>query len=128
MEQTMKYESEYGMSILQDEGVKIDRLMGHGGLFRHPVTGAKFLSSSVNAPVFTLETAGEGGPYGMAILAAYRVRGKGKSLEDFLDDEVFKDAEGVRMDPVEEEVDGFKVYLKRVLKGLDVEKEAIRCF
>ena len=118
----------YGMSILQDEGVRIDRLMGHGGLFRHPVTGAKFLSSSVNAPVFTLETAGEGGPYGMAILAAYRVRGKGKSLEDFLDDEVFKDAEGVRMDPVEEEVDGFKVYLKRFLKGLDVEKEAIRCF
>lgn len=118
----------YGMSILQDEGVKIDRLMGHGGLFRHPVTGAKFLSSSVNAPVFTLETAGEGGPYGMAILAAYRVSGKGKTLEDFLDDEVFRNAKGSRMDPVKEEVEGFRVYLKRFLDGLDVEKEAVRCF
>lgn len=118
----------YGMSILQDEGVKIDRLMGHGGLFRHPVTGAKFLSSSVNATVFTLETAGEGGPYGMAILAAYRVSGKGKTLEDFLDDEVFRDAKGSRMDPVKEEVEGFRVYLKRFLDGLDVEKEAVRCF
>ena len=118
----------YGMSILQDEGVKIDRLMGHGGLFRHPVTGAKFLSSSVNATVFTLETAGEGGPYGMAILAAYRVSGKGKTLEDFLDDEVFRDAKGSRMDPVKEEVKGFRVYLKRFLDGLDVEKEAVRCF
>lgn len=118
----------YGMSILQDEGVKIDRLMGHGGLFRHPVTGAKFLSSSVNATVFTLETAGEGGPYGMAILAAYRVSGKGKTLEDFLDDEVFRDAKGFRMDPVKEEVEGFRVYLKRFLDGLDVEKEAVRCF
>lgn len=118
----------YGMSILQDEGVKIDRLMGHGGLFRHPVTGAKFLSSSVNAPVFTLETAGEGGPYGMAILAAYRVSGKGKTLEDFLDDEVFRNAKGSRMDPVKEEVEGFRVYLKRFLDGLEVEKEAVRCF
>ncbi len=118
----------YGMSILQDEGVKIDRLMGHGGLFRHPVTGAKFLSSSVNAPVFTLETAGEGGPYGMAILAAYCVCAKGKALEDFLDDEVFKNAKGSRMDPIKEEVEGFKAYLKRFLEGLDVEKEAIRCF
>ena len=118
----------YGMSILHDEGVKIDRLMGHGGLFRHPVTGAKFLSSSVNAPVYTMKTAGEGGPYGMALLAAYRVNGKGKRLEDFLDDEVFKDAEGSKMDPVKEEVEGFKEYLERFLKGLSVEKAAIECF
>ena len=118
----------YGMSILHDEGVKIDRLMGHGGLFRHPVTGAKFLSSSVNAPVYTMKTAGEGGPYGMALLAAYRVNGKEKSLEDFLDDEVFKDAEGSKMDPVKEEVEGFKEYLERFLKGLSVEKAAIECF
>ena len=118
----------YGMSILHEEGVEIDRLMGHGGLFRHPVTGAKFLSSSVNAPVFTMETAGEGGPYGMALLAAYRMQGEGMTLEDFLDGVVFKDVKGSRMDPVEEEVEGFKDYLDRFLKGLDVEKAAIRCF
>ena len=118
----------YGMSILRDEGVKIDRLMGHGGLFRHPVTGAKFLASAVDASVYTMKTAGEGGPYGMALLAAYRIRGKGLSLEDFLEEKVFKDAEGSRMDPLENEVKGFKVYLDRFLKGLDVEKSAIRCF
>lgn len=118
----------YGMSILRDEGVKIDRLMGHGGLFRHPVTGAKFLASAVDASVYTMKTAGEGGPYGMALLAAYRIRGKGLSLEDFLDEKVFKDAEGSRMDPLESEVKGFKAYLDRFLKGLDVEKSAIRCF
>lgn len=118
----------YGMSILRDEGVKIDRLMGHGGLFRHPVTGAKFLSASVGAPVFTMETAGEGGPYGMALLASYRVDGKGKALEDYLDEEVFKDVKGSRMDPVKEEVEGFKSYLNRFLAGLDVEKAAVKCF
>ena len=118
----------YGMSILQDEGVKIDRLMGHGGLFRHPVTGAKFLSSAVNAPVYTMKTAGEGGPYGMALLAAYRVSGGKMSLEDFLESEVFRNTEGERMDPVEKEVEGFKAYLDRFIKGLEVEKAAIESF
>ncbi len=118
----------YGMSILQDEGVKIDRLMGHGGLFRHPVTGAKFLSSAVNAPVYTMKTAGEGGPYGMALLAAYRVSGGKMSLEDFLESEVFRNTEGERMDPVEKEVEGFKAYLDRFIKGLEVEKAAIASF
>ncbi len=117
----------YGMYIMKGEGVEIDRLMGHGGLFRHPVTGAKFLASAVDAPVFTMKTAGEGGPYGMALLAAYRAIGH-ESLEDFLDNRVFKDAEGERMEPVEEEVKAFKAYLDRFINGMAVEKAAIEKF
>ena len=115
----------YGMSILRADGVRIDRLMAHGGLFRHPITGAKYLASAVDAPVFTMKTAGEGGPYGMALLAAYMVDGKGMSLEDFLEEKVFAAAEGERMDPVAEEVEGFRCYLSRFLAGLAVEKAAI---
>ena len=118
----------YGMGILAEEGVAIDRLMGHGGLFRHPVTGQKFLASAVSAPVYTMKTAGEGGPYGMALLAAYCIEGRGTSLADFLDDRVFADAEGSRMDPVESEVKGFRAYLDRFIKGLPAEKAAIECF
>ncbi len=117
----------YGMDILKKEGVKIDRLMGHGGLFRHPVTGAKFLSSSVDAPVFTMKTAGEGGPYGMALLAAYRYENE-ESLEDFLDNRVFKDAPSEKMVAAEKEVKAFKAYLDRFINGLDVEKAAIDKF
>ncbi len=118
----------YGMDILAAEGVAIDRLMGHGGLFRHPVTGQKYLASAVSAPVSTMKTAGEGGPYGMALLAAYRAEGKGETLGDFLDKRVFAGAESTEMQPVESEAAGFKAYLERFLKGLPVEKAAIECF
>ena len=118
----------YGMKILSSEGVKIDRLMGHGGLFRHPVTGPKFLSSAVNAPVYTMRTAGEGGPYGMALLAAYTADGNGMALDSFLEEKVFSDASVTEMLPSEDEVAGFNAYLERFIKGLKVEKAAIDCF
>ncbi len=114
----------HGMDILINEGVKVDRLMGHGGIFRHPPVGEKYLSSAVNAPVSVMRTAGEGGPYGMALLAAYLINGKGESLAAFLDS-VFASAEMVSVEPVKEEVEGFKIYLDRFLAGLDVEKTAI---
>ena len=115
----------YGMKILRGDGVRIDRLMAHGGLFRHPVTGAKYLASAVNVPIYTMKTAGEGGPYGMALLAAYMVDGKGESLEDFLDGKVFRNAVRERLDPVADEVEGFNRYLDRFISGLAVEKAAI---
>lgn len=80
-----------GMDILtQKERVEITRVCGHGGFFKTPGVGQRFLSAAMNAPVTVLETAGEGGPYGMALLAAYGIwREAGESLEDYLDNKVF---------------------------------------
>ena len=79
-----------GMDILAEEGVAIDSLTGHGGLFKTPVVGQSYLAAACGAPVTCMETAGEGGPYGMALLAAYMLRkAEGERLEDFLGKRVF---------------------------------------
>ena len=117
----------HGMEILRSDGVRIDRMMAHGGLFRHPVTGSSFLAGAVDAPVHTMRSAGEGGPYGMALLASYMISGGGMSLEDYLDSRVFCNTEGTRMDPDPVVVEGFRDYLSRFLSVLPVEKAAIDC-
>ncbi len=113
-----------GMVILEKENVEIDRLMGHGGLFKTPVVGQKYLAAATNSPVWVMETAGEGGPYGMAVLAAY-LKNNDVTLEDFLDNKIFADAPGTKLDPEEADVAGFKAYLDRFIAGLPVEKAAI---
>ena len=114
-----------GMVILENENVEIHRLMGHGGLFKTPVVGQKFLAAATNSPVWVMETAGEGGPYGMALLAAFLRDGRGRTLEAFLDDEVFVNTPGSVLEPDEADVAGFKIYLKRFLDGLSVERAAV---
>ena len=114
-----------GMVILEKEQVTIDRLMGHGGLFKTPVVGQKYLAAATNSPVWVMETAGEGGPYGMALLAAYCKDGNGLTLEDFLDEKIFAGAPGTVMKPEEADVAGFKAYLNRFLAGLAVERAAV---
>ena len=111
--------------ILENENVEIHRLMGHGGLFKTPVVGQKFLAAATNSPVWVMETAGEGGPYGMALLAAFLRDGRGRTLEAFLDDEVFVNTPGSVLEPDEADVAGFKIYLKRFLDGLSVERAAV---
>lgn len=114
-----------GMVILEKENVAIDRLMGHGGLFKTPVVGQKYLAAATNSPVWVMETAGEGGPYGMALLAAFMKDGNGTTLEDFLAEKIFAGTPGTVLAPEEADVAGFKAYLNRFLAGLSVERAAV---
>ncbi|MBQ6774133.1 MAG: FGGY-family carbohydrate kinase [Synergistaceae bacterium] len=116
-----------GMDILlKDEGVKLDLLMGHGGLFKTPLVMQKFLAAAVNSPVSVMATASEGGAWGIALLAAYLVDGKrtGK-LEDYLNQRVFKGLTGEAVNPDPEDVKGFEEFTKRYVAALEAEKAAI---
>ncbi len=115
-----------GLDILtQTEQVAIDRLYGHGGFFKTPEVGQRFLSAAVGAPVSVMETAGEGGPYGMALLAAYMLwREEGETLPDYLDHRVFADAKTTTLMADREDVDGFNAFLARYQKAFSVEKLA----
>ena len=114
-----------GMEILKKENVTIDRMMGHGGLFKTPVVGQKYMAAATNAPVWVMETAGEGGPYGMALLAAFLKDGNDATLEDFLAEKVFAGTPGTVLEPDEADVAGFQTYLNRYLAGLPVEQAAV---
>jgi len=115
-----------GMDILAKEKVKIDSIIGHGGLFKTPVVGQKYLAAACGAPVTCMETAGEGGPYGMALLAAYSAsKAEGEGLEDYLKEHVFKDASSVTIAPEQVDVDGFNVYTEQYRQLLKVEQTAI---
>ncbi|MCD8085410.1 MAG: ATPase, partial [Clostridiales bacterium] len=115
-----------GMDLLAQEHVAIDSLTGHGGLFKTPVVGQKYMAAACNAPVTCMETAGEGGPYGMALLAAYRAgKADGETLEAFLSDKVFAGVAGTTLQPVAEDVEGFNRFLTRYKAGLAVERDAV---
>ncbi len=114
-----------GMDILAKENVAIDCLMGHGGLFKTPVVGQKYMAAACQASVTCLTTAGEGGPYGMALLAAYTANREG-TLEDFLNNQVFSDCESTTLEPTAEDVAGFQTYLTRFVAGLPTEKAAVK--
>ncbi|MBQ3199303.1 MAG: ATPase [Firmicutes bacterium] len=114
-----------GMDILAADGVQIDSLTGHGGLFKTPVVGQKYLAAACNAPVTCMTTAGEGGPYGMALLAAYLLqKDEGEALEAYLADKVFADAESSTLQPEAADVAGFDAYMQMFKRGLAVEKAA----
>ena len=115
-----------GMDILANENVKIDSLLGHGGYFKTPVAGQKMLAAALNTPVSVMETAGEGGPWGMALLAAYRVnKAEGQTLEDYLNAKVFASAKASEQQPDAADVDGFNTYTKRFVEALEAEKAAV---
>jgi len=115
-----------GMDILAEEKVAIDSLTGHGGLFKTPVVGQKYMAAACNAPVTCMETAGEGGPYGMALLAAYMLnKVEGESLEDYLNAHVFAGVSGSTLAPEQADVDGFNSYIKQYKALLEVERTAV---
>lgn len=118
-----------GADILrQGEGVKLDKVVGHGGFFKTPKVGATLLSASLGVPVATLESAGEGGPYGEALLAAYMIQKKpGETLEDYLDAVFARQGEETCMASVDD-IDGFNLFLVQYKKALHVEKSAIEAF
>ena len=115
-----------GMDILAAEQVAIDSLTGHGGLFKTPVVGQSYMAAACNAPVTCMETAGEGGPYGMALLASFLLnRGEGERLEDFLSQKVFAGASGSTIRPDPAAVEGFNAYIQRYKALLEVERTAV---
>ena len=114
-----------GMELLSGEQVKIDRLMGHGGLFKTPLVGQRYLSAACKAPVSCMESAGEGGPYGMALLAAFLPYAKTLSLERFLEEKVFAAAKSSVVVPDAADMEGFDAYMKQFRAGLGVERAAV---
>lgn len=115
-----------GMDILVDENVKIDSLLGHGGYFKTPGVGQKILAAALKTPISVMETAGEGGPWGMALLAAYRVNGKrGETLEQYLNEHVFAGAAGSTIAPDEADADGLDAYVDRFQQALAAEEAAV---
>lgn len=116
-----------GMDILiKEENVQVDYLLGHGGFFRTKDVGQQIMADALNAPVSVMETAGEGGPWGMAVLASYSVNKKeNQSLVDFLNDEVFASQIASLKEPNKEGNLSFNQYMDRYKKMLHVERTAI---
>lgn len=112
--------------LLKEEGVKVDRILGHGGLFKTKGVGQKILAAAMNAPVSVMETAGEGGAWGMAVLAAYCVnKSEGESLASYLDQKVFAEMEAVEETPDAMDVEGFNQFIERYKEGLAIERAAV---
>ncbi len=114
-----------GMEILTKENVRIDSLTGHGGLFKTPVVGQRYMAAATGAPVTVTETAGEGGAFGIALLAAFLAQGKGESLDEFLAGRVFANAVSSTLMPDEADVAGFDAYMTQYKKLIAVEKAAV---
>ncbi len=115
-----------GMDMLaREEQVESDRLLGHGGFFKTPGVGQQILADALNVPITTMETAGEGGPWGMALLAAYMQRkNAGETLEDYLQTRVFANAKSSCLDPDLKGAAGFQAYMQRYISCLPAEKAA----
>ena len=116
-----------GLDILtREEKVQVDKLYGHGGFFKTPGVGQRMLSAAIGAPVSCMETAGEGGPYGMALLAAYMVRkNNGESLADYLDNRVFANAASTTLLADQADIAGFNAFLARYKSAFAMEKAAV---
>jgi sugar (pentulose or hexulose) kinase len=116
-----------GLAIFDKEKVKIDQVLGHGGFFKTKNVGQKIMAAAMNVPVSVMETAGEGGAWGMALLAAYRLRkGEKETLEAYLGDQVFAGQQGTTIAPDAKDVAGFAAFMQRYKKGLAIEKSAVK--
>ena len=115
-----------GMHILQQEYVQISEIVGHGGLFKTKEVGQRFLAAAIDTPVTVMTTAGEGGAWGMALLAAYAIRDDALSLPDWLSRHVFRNIEQTTIDPVPTDVAGLAKYLARYADAVPMEQAAIQ--
>lgn len=113
--------------MLKEEGVKLDRITGHGGIFKTERVGQSFLAAALGVPVTLMKTAGEGGAWGMAVLANYLVqKDKGETLADYLENKVFAGQEGVTLAPDPEDEKGFNAFTERYKKGLPIVRQAVK--
>lgn len=114
--------------LLKEEHVKVDRITGHGGYFKTKGVGQRMLAAALSSPISVMETAGEGGAWGIALLAAFLVNNDSKlSLADYLEENVFAGDAGVEIAPTDEDVAGFNRYIERYKKALAIEKTAVEC-
>lgn len=112
--------------LLQQEKVEIDAIYGHGGIFKTKGVAQNYLAAALNTPVSVMETAGEGGPWGMALLTAYLVhKAEGESLADYLENHVFAGAVGTSVDPYPKDVEGFATYANRFENAIAIEQTAV---
>lgn len=112
--------------LLKDEGVRLDTIYGHGGLFKTKGVGQKMVAAAINAPVSVMETAGEGGAWGITILASYMMnKSENETLDDYLTNRVFAGEKGSRVEPDQKDVEGFDVFIQRYKEGLSIERAAI---
>lgn len=113
--------------LFNEEKIKVDRITGHGGLFRTKGVGQRVLAAAINSPISVMETAGEGGAWGIALLGSYLVNNdKKQSLADFLDEKVFAGNAGVEVSPTAENVAGFNAYIEKYKACLPVEEAAVK--
>ena len=113
--------------MLREEGVKVDKMFGHGGLFKTKGVGQSVLAAAINSPVSVMETAGEGGPWGMALLAAYMdLKEENESLGQFLNDKVFAGQKEETVNPDKAMVEGFDAFMKKYMAGLEIERAAVK--
>ncbi|GHT00513.1 ATPase [Synergistales bacterium] len=116
-----------GMDILtEQEHVKLDQLLGHGGLFKTKTVGQTLMAAALNVPVTVMESAGEGGAWGIALLAGYLTnKAENETLEDYLANKIFEGNAGHSVPPNKQDVRGFGEFMKRYKNGLAIEKAAV---
>jgi len=116
-----------GMDILlKQEEVRLDVILGHGGLFKTKGVGQSIMAAALNVPVSVMETAGEGGAWGIALLASYMIKkSNNETLEEYLRHNVFAERAGTTVSPVPKDVEGFEQFMKRYTNGLAIERAAI---
>ena len=115
-----------GMDLIADEHIRIDSLTGHGGLFKTPGVGQRYMAAACSTPITCMETASEGGPYGMALLAAYMLfKESSEALEDYLQSKVFTQTKAVTIAPDAADTEGFTRFMEQYRKGLAIEAAAI---
>lgn len=112
--------------LMKEEDVKVDKMFGHGGLFKTKGAGQRVAAAAMNTPVSVMETAGEGGAWGIALLASYMQNKKeGESLDAYLNNRIFAGNDGSSMEPDREDVEGFEKFMKRYMDGLSIERAAV---
>ncbi len=112
--------------LLKQEGVQVDSILGHGGLFKTKEVGQKIMAAAMNAPVSVMETAGEGGAWGIAVLASYMMNKEEKeTLDAYLTNKVFAGQNAVTVTPDEKDVEGFNQFIQRYRAGLAIERAAV---
>jgi sugar (pentulose or hexulose) kinase len=116
-----------GMDILlKQEEVKLDEILGHGGLFKTKGVGQSIMAAALDVPVSVKETAGEGGAWGISLLASYMInKNNDETLKEYLSNKVFAEKEGVTVSPNPKDVEGFEQFMERYTKGLAIERAAI---
>ena len=113
--------------LFKEEKIKVDRITGHGGLFKTKGVGQRILAAAINSPISVMETAGEGGAWGIALLGSYLVNNdKQQTLADFLDEKVFAGYAGIEVSPTAEDVEGFNAYIENYKANLPVEEAAVK--